>query len=245
MSAPRSKSLPRRSLAGLLVWASLGVAPVLANPQGLPVSGPWTSGDYVEAIFAVQNGVITLPRQGNPKTEAYFERLVDRGNIDALMAAPLSPAEKRRDILVILSATGEFRGRYGYAVALGDDVANELVALQIFRLYLIDRLASLTIKDEDTGCMPEQIGGKSCASTITTIVAGTLDTLAERQGFKNDQLAALSGAFALHYPAIRKRLGPEDRARVKEQLARLLARESDPALQSALNQALSVARSGD
>src|SRR5262245_24130273 len=95
----RSKPLPRQSLAAALIFAGLAATPGLANPNVLPASGPWSSADYVEAIFAVQNGVITLPRQANPKTRAFFNRLTDRANIEAVMAAPLSQAEKRRDIL--------------------------------------------------------------------------------------------------------------------------------------------------
>jgi hypothetical protein len=239
----RAKPLSRRKFAALVVWAGLVATPSLANPQMLPQSGPWSSGDYVEAIFAVQNGVITLPRQGNPKTEAFFERLIDRGNIETLLAAPLSAKEKRSDILIILSATGEFRGRYGYAVALGDDVQDEFVAIQIFRLYLIDRLASLDIKDEETGCMLES--DKRCVSTIATIVSGTIDTLAEKQNFTNDQLIALSSALAQHYPAIRTKLGEGERRRTTERLRGMAALESDPELKSALNVALKAARSGN
>src|SRR5690349_420886 len=82
----RSTLLRRHALAAAVVLASLAAAPSFANPQMLPVSGPWSSKDYVQAIFAVQNGLITLPRAANPKTRALFERLVDPGNIEALMA---------------------------------------------------------------------------------------------------------------------------------------------------------------
>ncbi|MGE0239189.1 MAG: hypothetical protein AB7F09_06830 [Parvibaculaceae bacterium] len=244
MALLRSKPLPRQSLAALMVSAGLA-STSLANPQMLPESGPWTSGDYVEAVFAVQNGVITLPRQGNPKTRAFFDRLVDRGNVDRLMAAPLRPEEKRRDILIMLSTTGEFRGRYGYAVALGDDVQNELVTLQVFRLYLVDRLVSLDIKDEDTGCMVETAGDPRCASTLATIVAGTLDTLAEPQSFTKDQLVALSTALGRHYPAIRAKLGAEEHLLATRRLEGLAAGESDPAVKSALATALAAVRGHD
>src|SRR5262245_63094439 len=89
----RSKPPPRQDLAALLVLAGLAATPSFANPQMLTVSGPWSSRDYVEAIFAVHNGVITLPRQANPKTRALFARLIDRANIEALIAGPLGEAE--------------------------------------------------------------------------------------------------------------------------------------------------------
>lgn len=233
----RSRPLPRQGLAAMLVLAGLASAPAFANPQRLPVSGPWSSGDYVEAIFAVQNGVITLPRQGNPKTRVFFDRLIDRGNVDALMAAPVSQAEKRRDILIILSATGEFRGRYGYAVALGDDVQAELVAIQIFRLYLIDRMATLDLQDEaDKAC---------CSSAIATALAGTLDTLAEAPLFTIDQLLALSSALGRHYPVIRTRLDPEEHQSILRRLQRMAAAQSDPALKSAFAGVLAAARGGN
>jgi hypothetical protein len=211
----------------------------------LPDSGPWTSGDYVQALFAVQNGVITLPRQSNPKTSAYFDRMVDRSNVERLMAASLRTQEKRHDVLIILSATGEFRGRYGYAVALGDDVQNELIAVQIFRLYLVDRLASLDIRDEDTGCMLEKDGVQRCESTLATIVSGTLDTLAERQNFTNDQLVALSAALARHYPAIRAKLRPEEHLQARQRLQKIAADASNPALRSALDAAFTAIRGHD
>lgn len=233
----RSKPQLRQGLAALLVLAGLAAAPAFANPQRLPVSGPWSSGDYVEAIFAVHNGVITLPRQGNPKTRIFFDRLVDRGNVDALMAAPLSLAEKRRDILIMLSATGEFRGRYGYAVVLGDDVQAELVAIQIFRLYLIDRLATLDPQDAaDKGC---------CSSAIATALSGTLDTLAEAPLFTTDQLLALSSALGQHYPVIRAKLAPEEHRSILQRLQRVAAAQSDPALRSAFAGALAAARGGN
>ena len=234
MILSRFQCVWRQSLIALLVSSGLaGANP--ANPPMLPENGPWTSGDYVQAIFAVQNGVITLPRQGNPKTKAYFDRLVDRGNVDHLMAATLAPAEKRGDILIILSATGEFRGRYGYAVALGDDVHEELVDLQIFRLFLIDRLAML---DKQDGGVQVRHG-----SAIATALSGTLDTLTEDQKFTNDQLVALSHALARHYPVIRTKLAPEEQRETMRRLAAIVLRAKDPALRSALSGALAAARS--
>src|SRR5947207_9771706 len=120
----RSTGLSWTAFGAVLVLAATRL---LANPQGgtlLAAQGPWTSRDYVQAIFAVHNGDITLPRRGNPKTEAFFDRLVDRGNIELLLASSRTVEEKSGQVLIILSATGEFRGRYGYAVALGDDAQN-------------------------------------------------------------------------------------------------------------------------
>jgi hypothetical protein len=199
----------------------------------------------VQAIFAVQNGLVTLPREANPKTKALFDRMVDPDNIDALMAAPLSQAEKRRDILLILSATGEFRGRYGYAVALGDDVQSELIALQVFRLNLIDRLASLDIAEEQTGCMVETDAENRCLSAIATIVSGTIDTLGDRQSFNSGQLIALSSALTRHFPAIRAKLSAQDQGRAAKQLQRIAANENDPALKSALAATLTAVRGHD
>jgi hypothetical protein len=233
----RSKPLPRQSLAAALIFAGLAATPGLANPNVLPASGPWSSADYVEAIFAVQNGVITLPRQANPKTRAFFDRLTDRANIEALMAAPLSQAEKRRDILIILSATGEFRGRYGYAVALGDDVQGELVEIQIFRLYLIDRLATLDIQDAAER--------RRCNSAIATALWGTLDTLSEAPLFTTDQLLALSAAFARHYPVIRIKLEAQEHENILQRLQKMAAEQSDPRLKSAFAMALATVRSGN
>jgi hypothetical protein len=233
----RSKLLWRQSLAAGLVLAGLAVTPCFANPQLLPASGPWSSTDYVQAIFAVQNGVITLPREANPKTRALFGRLIDRGNIESVMAAPLSPAEKRRNILIILSATGEFRGRYGYAVALGDDVQSELVAIQIFRLYVIDRLTTLDIQDDAERTRRN--------GAIATTISGTLDTLAEAPLFTTDQMLALSAAFRQHYPAIRIKLDAHDHQIIVQRLQRMAVEESDPRLKSAFASALATAKSGN
>jgi hypothetical protein len=237
----------RSIITGLAVsWIAAGAAlvfaavPLLANPQGgtlLPVNGPWTSGDYVQAIFAVHNGDITLPRQGNPKTEAFFGRLVDRGNIEFLMASSRPVEEKSRQVLIILSATGEFRGRYGYAVALGDDVQNELVQIQIFRLYLIDRLAALTMRD--------QTGGTRVNSAVATTLSGTLDTLADTHIFSQGQRVALGLALALHYPAIRTSLDGPDRQAISMRLAQMAAAENDPVLRSAFAAALTETGRGN
>jgi len=230
----------RAKLAAAVIATGAAVAfsilPLAANPQSAPslsATGPWTSGEYVEAIFAVHNGAITLPRLGNPKTEAYFDRLVDRGNIERLMGGPLAEAEKRRQILTILSATGEFRGRYGYAVALGDDVQNELIQIQIFRLYLIDRLAVLD--------MPDGEAMKRCTSAIATTLEGTLDTLAEAPVFTRAQLVALAQALAQHYPMIRMRLSAPEDLEIRGRLERMALNEADPALKVAFAAALKSA----
>lgn len=216
------------------VLASAGfTAPAVANTQMLPVEGPWAPNDYVTAIFAVQNGKITLPRRGNPKTEAFFDRLIDRDNIDQLMAGADSISEKRQQILLILSATGEFRSRYGYAVALGDDVQNELVDIQIFRLALIDRLALI---EEAQAC---------CGSAIATTLHGTLDTLAEAHTFPSDKLIMLAQALAASYQVIRPRLAQLDQDALIARLEGLIAREADPGLHSALAAVLKAARHGN
>lgn len=223
-----------RSWIAAALLASAGLAaPAVANTQMLPVEGPWAPNDYVTAIFAVQNGRITLPRRGNPKTEAFFDRLIDRGNIDRLMAEADSPAAKRQQILLILSATGEFRGRYGYAVALGDDVENELIDIQIFRLALIDRLALL---DDAQAC---------CGSAIATTLHGTLDTLAEAHTFPNDKLIVLARALAASYQVIRPRLARPDHDTLIARLEGLMAREGDSDLQAALAAVLKAARRGN
>lgn len=218
--------------AVILAWTGLA-APAFANTQILPVEGPWAPNDYVTAIFAVQNGRITLPRRGNPKTEAFFDRLIDRGNIDQLMAGAESASRKRQQILLILSATGEFRGRYGYAVALGDDVENELIDVQIFRLALIDRLALIELIEEAQAC---------CGSAIATTLHGTLDTLADARTFPADKLIMLAQALAASYPVIRPRLARPDQDALIARLEGLMAREADPRLHSALATVLKAAR---
>lgn len=226
----------RSAMALAIFLVACPAQTLFANPQTgnlPPAQGPWTSRNYVEAIFAVHNGGMTLPRRGNPKTQAFFEQLIDRDNIEALLASPLSLAEKRRQILIILSATGEFRGRYGYAVALGDDVKAELVAIQIFRLYLIDRLVGL-----------DMMNGAG-ASAIATALSGTLDTLTEAQLFGIDQLLALSSALERHYPAIRTKLDAEEKTAVALRLQGMVAAESNPALKTAFAAALAAARRGN
>lgn len=232
----------RLALSSIAAGAALvfAAAPLLANPQAgalLPADGPWTSSDYVQAIFAVHNGGITLPRRSNPKTEAFFDRLVDRGNIELLIASSRTIEEKSRQVLIILSATGEFRGRYGYAVALGDDVQNELVQIQIFRLYLIDRLTALDMLD--------RTASPRVNSAIATTLAGTLDTLAENHIFSQGQRVALGLALALHYPAIRTKLDGPERQAIATRLARMAAAEDDPVLRSAFAAALIEARRGN
>lgn len=227
-----------RSWGIAVLLASTGLAaPAVANTQMPPGEGHWAPRDYVEAIFAVQNGRITLPRRGNPKTEAFFDRLIDRGNIDQLMAGAESAAEKRQQILLILSATGEFRGRYGYAVALGDDVQNELIDIQIFRLALIDRLATLKMPDEATW--------RRCTSAIATTLHGTLDTLAEAAIFTSDQRFALAAALARHYPMIRASLSPDEDRGLASRLEGLARDETEPGLKRALETALAAARHGN
>jgi hypothetical protein len=227
-------------LATMLVAAFLATTASLASPEDTPTpaaSPSWTSSDYVEAIFAVHNGKITLPRRGNPKTEALFERLIDRGNIERLIAQPEPVAEKSRQILIILSATGEFRGRYGYAVALGDDLRGELIDMQIFRLYLIDRLARL-VRGE--GQAPER-----CTGAIATTLLGTLDTLSESQVFTRDQLVALGAALTLHFSAIHPILGGSERQEITVRLAEMAKTERDPELRAAYATALAEVEARD
>jgi hypothetical protein len=170
-------------------------------------------------------------------TEALFERLIVRGNIERLIAQPQPVAEKSRQILIILSATGEFRGRYGYAVALGDDLRGELIDMQIFRLYLIDRLARLAIGEDQAR--------DRCTGAIATTLLGTLDTLSESQVFTRDQLVALGLALTAHFPAIHPMLGGGERQAITMRLAAMAKAERDPELKAAYATALAEAETRD
>jgi hypothetical protein len=193
-------------------------------------SEPWTSRDYTQVLFAVYNGQITLPRLGNPKTAVVFAKLIDRGNVDQLMASPLTTALKRDQILIILATTGELRGRYGYSVSLGDDVQSELVQIQAFRLYLIGRLALLDAADGQAVCRI----GHSCGNAIFTAMSGTLDTLAERKVFTAEQRLMLIQDLNEQYPMIRVKLSKAEHLETTTRIATIVADEREPRVKSAL-----------
>lgn len=207
----------------------------------LAANEAWTSRDYISVLFAVQNGQITLPRRDNPRTAAFFAKLIDRSNIEQLMATSMATMGKRDQILIILGTTGELRSRYGYSVSLGDDVENELVEIQEFRLYLMGRLARLDAEDGWTGC-PQ---GQRCDNAVATALAGTLDTLANHRVFTIKQRVALSHALTEHYPAIRMKLTKAEHQEITSRLAGIEANESDGELKGALEAALQAARRGN
>ena len=240
MGLSLSKPVPRQSLFALLISALLA-STCFANPQLLPQSGPWTSGDYTHVLFAVRNGQITLPRRDNPKTAAFFAKLIDRNNIDQLMASSLASAKKRLQILIILSTTGELRGSYRYSVSLGDDVQGELVEIQAFRLYLTGRLALLDAEDGETACPTSY----KCDNAVLTTLSGTLDSLADGRVFTSEQRITLAQAFGDQYATIRTKLTEAEHLEITTRLAAIVADESEAEVKGILAAALQSAKSGN
>ena len=109
---------------GFRLWLACGLA---FSASAASAGGePWTSDSYVNLYFRHYGGWVPLPHLRQPESKALFDQLVDFANITRIEQAPLSEAEKLRQLRVILALLGAYRAAYNNAVLVGEPLEEEL-----------------------------------------------------------------------------------------------------------------------
>jgi len=205
-----------KRLATILAATILGAGPAWAEGAYPEPGRPWNQGDYVDFYFMHFNGSQPLPYLRKEPQKAVFERLVDRANIDRIVAADASIAQKIRQVDLILAITGEARASYNYQVALGEPLQQELTDIQVFALYLVDVAAELAAE-----------GGRPPSLSWATTYSGVVHSLSEYSIYSTRQRQQLAEALFEHYPALGPSLNGDERQELKATLAHAMAGETD------------------
>jgi hypothetical protein len=179
---------------------------------------PWTTNDYVDFYFAHYNGNRALPHLRGEDTRLLFQRIVDRGNVLRIIESPASQEQKRAGIAMILATVGEIRAAYGYAVFVGEPLQEELAQIQSFVLFLINAAIKL-----ENGMGTPSAGNHAWKTAIWNVVG----SLAERETYSSRQIAALSAALDLNYPAISSILSDADKQKFRLRIREIASAESD------------------
>jgi hypothetical protein len=203
-------------LATILAATVLGTCPSWAEGAYPEPDRPWNQGDYVDFYFMHFNGSQPLPYLRKEPQKAVFERLVDRANIVAIVAADTSIAQKIRQVDLILAITGEARASYNYQVALGEPLQQELTDIQVFALYLVDVAAKLATE-----------GRRPASLSWATTYSGVVHSLSEYSNYSTPQRQQLVEALFEHYPALEPGLNVKERQELKAALAHAVAGETD------------------
>jgi len=187
----------------------------------------WTKHEYVQFYFAHFNGNRALPHLREAQMRAVFARLVSPDNLTQLREASLSDSDKLAEIRLMLSALGEIRAAYNVSVQVGEPLAEELTRVQIFTLAALDDAVRLS-----------RAARAAPSDAWSTTVTGVVASLAETAVYTPDQRRELADALALHMGVLSRLLSGKAKEHAMEVTGRLAAKESDPALRSALKRLL-------
>ena len=208
----------------ILTAVTLGAPGAVAETRYPAADRPWTQDDYVNFYFVHYNGHQALPHLRDAAAKAVFTRLVDRAEIERIVAAPLTDGEKLRRVALILSITGEARGAYNYAVGVGEPLTEELTQVQVFALFLVD--VSVRLATASPGGSPRNAAWK-------TTLFGVVQSLSERDTYSYAQRRTLADAIAQHYPGIGMALDAAERREFRHSVEILLAAETDADMRAA------------
>lgn len=206
---------------GLVLQVHAEAGPAYPSPMQT-----WSARQYSDFHFVHFNTHLALPHLRDARSRALFERLVGRGNIEAIIAADAPRGVRQRDIRSILAAIGAIRGSYNVAVMLGEPLQEELTQVQIFSLYLASEIAGLS---------DGSIAGAACASSVRTSYLGVIQSLTEQDTYTSSQIAALSDAAARSFPAIEALFEDPGRRQLANRIGLLSARQTDADLRLALH----------
>jgi hypothetical protein len=175
-------------------------------------AAPWASNDYVDLYFRIYNGQVPLPHLRDEKQKVLFSHLVDPENLENLVSAPVSAAEKRQQLEIILTSLSEYRSRYNYAIFVGEPLEQELALVQAYQLQVLAAMAGL----QPTG----QHAAPSHPSW-TTLIAGVIDGIGNRKTFSASQSAVMADAITRNYPAIAVALSAGDRKLIRTEALKM------------------------
>jgi hypothetical protein len=168
----------------------------------------WEASHYVDFYFMHRQGNQALPHLRSEEGQRLLARLTDRGNIERILSAELPAAEKRRLLGLVAMSMGGVRGAYAVSELAGEPLAEELVRVQAFQLYVIARNIEL--------------GGEALpVSAWQTSLLGVMRSLTEGQRCSEAQRVLLASAILDDYPAFMRILEDGQKAVLSDLAAKL------------------------
>jgi hypothetical protein len=206
----------------------------------------WSGNDMVEAekVLAslAQKGYRHLPRYQSERSGEVFARLTSPQNLDLFRNRSLPLDGRFPQTLNYLQAGNEIFKLYFSAYLKKEVRDSELVELMgaQFRttavlLELVDEFLP-TIKKDDPKYEVRMQGLEQMKRGLASIVAGGLQTLTEREGYRASELARLVGYMQETFPLIVPRLPPGVRAETIIRLEKLQADSAMKDLQPGLGE---------
>ncbi len=233
-----SKGLHNRVLALTLQAGISGLAGSVAfagsSPEYPSPAAFWTVRQYTDFYFIHFNTHLALPHLRNPESRALFERLIDRSNIERIAATPATHQEKQSELRTILATMGSLRGSYNLAVMIGEPLQEELTQIQVFHLYLIGIVAELE----------EDLAHSRGSPAMKTALLGVVRSLSEENVYSAAQIATLGDAAARRYPILSELFSEGERIELRDQIAALQAKQTEPRSSLALARLLATVSGG-
>ncbi len=205
---------------------------------GLPAQDrEWSGDDMVKAertlASLVQTGYRQLPRYKSERSGEMFARLTSPQNLDLFKNRTLPIEARFPQALNYFGAGNQVLKLYlaGFLKKeVGDSELVELMGSQfrstVVILELVDEFLP-TIKKDDPKYQARMEGLDQMKRGLAGVVAGSLQTLTERESYRESELVKLVGYMRDTFPLIVPRLPPGART---ETLLRLEKMQEDPAL---------------
>jgi hypothetical protein len=185
---------------------------IFASSVASAGAASWASNDYVDLYFRIYNGQVPLPHLRDAKQKVLFSHLVDPENLENLVSAPVSVAEKRQQLEIILASLSAYRSRYNYAIFVGEPLEQELALVQAYELQVLAAMA---------GLQPTSQHAAPSHPSWTTLIAGVIDGVENRKTFSATQSAIMADAITRNYPAIAVALSAGDRKLIRAEALKL------------------------
>lgn len=197
----------------------------------------WSANDMVTAAKTLsdiaEQGFEKLPRYQSKKSGEFFARITSPENLNMYKNRTLPLDTRLGQSLNFIGGGGETLKVYLYGFLnnkIGADEIIELMGLQlrtiVVSLELVDEFAP-TIKKDDPSYATRMQGFDRMKSGLATIVAGTMQTLTERQAYNSTELVRLVGYMKETFPSIVSRLAPGVQ---QETLVKLETMQKDPGM---------------
>ncbi|MBX9668098.1 MAG: hypothetical protein K2X93_10790 [Candidatus Obscuribacterales bacterium] len=174
-----------------------------------------------------------LPRYQSKQSGEFFKRITSPENLNMLKSRTLPLDARLGQALNFMNGGGETLKVYLFGFInnkIGADEIIELMGLQlrtvVVLLELVDEL-TVTIKKDDPTYETRMQGLDRMKSGLATVVAGTVQSLSERQSYKTSELVRLVDYMKETFPTIVTRLAPGVQ---QETLVKLESLKNDPAM---------------
>lgn len=207
--------------------------------NGLPAPDrDWSGEDMLKAaqnlaLFAKKAGFRSLPRYKSERSGEMFARLTSPQNLNMYRNRKLPLETRLPQALIYYQANGQILKFYLTGFAKKEVRDSEMVELlgsllrsTVVILELVDELLP-TIKKDDPKYQVRMQGIEQMKQGLASVVAGGLQTLTEREGYRGSELVRLVECMKETFPIIVPRLLPAART---ETLLRLEKMQTDPAL---------------